>query len=69
VRAIEAGLLTIDEACARYSLSIDELLTWQRELARGGPGGLRVSRIQTHRNVRAERHPVPPRQRVQSGIG
>lgn len=63
VRALQAGLLSIDEACARYSLSIDELLVWQQELARDGQGGLRVSRIQAHRNVRAERHPVPSRPR------
>ena len=64
VRALQAGLLTLDEACARYSLSTDELLGWQRELARDGHGGLRVSRIQAHRNVRAERSPVPPRHRA-----
>ena len=34
VRGLQAGLLTFDEACARYSLSADELLSWQRELAR-----------------------------------
>src|SRR5215213_7132894 len=61
VRGLQAGLLTFDEACARYSLSADELLSWQRELARDGQDGLRVSRIQAHRNVRAERHPVPSR--------
>jgi hypothetical protein len=64
VRAIEAGSLAIDEACSRYSLSIDELLEWQRELARDGQGGLRVSRIQAHRNVRPERHPAPPRRQL-----
>jgi len=72
VRALQAGLLTIDEACARYSLSIDELAAWQRELARDGQGGLRVSRIQAHRNVRPERghigpasaHPFAPCSRV-----
>ena len=63
VRALQAGLLTIDEACARYSVSIDELLSWERELARDGEGGLRVSRVQAHRKVRAERHPVPVRRR------
>ena len=72
VRALQAGLLTIDEACARYSLSIDELAAWQRELARDGQGGLRVSRIQARRNVRPERghigpasaHPFAPCSRV-----
>ena len=29
VAAIRGGLLSIDEACDRYKLSTEELLTWQ----------------------------------------
>ncbi len=49
VAAVEGGLLTFDEACARYSLSIEELTSWQRAVHRSGMPGLRVTRIQLYR--------------------
>jgi Protein of unknown function (DUF1153) len=30
VAAVRHGLITFDEACERYSLSLDEYLSWQR---------------------------------------
>jgi len=30
VAAVQAGLLTIDDACARYELSREEFLSWER---------------------------------------
>jgi len=50
VAAVEGGLLTFDEACARYSLSIEELTSWQRAVHRSGMPGLRVTRIQLYRD-------------------
>ncbi len=49
VAAVEGGLLTFDEACARYSLSIEELTSWQRAVHRSGMPGLRVTRSQLYR--------------------
>jgi hypothetical protein len=49
VAGVRAGLITIDEACERYSLSIDEFLSWQRLLAKHGLPGLRTTRIKTYR--------------------
>ena len=54
VAAVRGGLLSLEEACERYSLTVDEFLSWQRSLERGGLPGLRVTRIQDSRpNARA----------------
>ena len=44
VAAVEAGLLTVDEACDLYRLSLEEFLGWQRAIHRSGVKGLCVSR-------------------------
>jgi hypothetical protein len=49
VAAVRAGLLTIEEACRRYSLSEEELVAWQRAIDKHGLGGLRVTRLQDFR--------------------
>lgn len=49
VAGVRAGLISLDEACAMYSLSIDEFLLWQRQLDRHGLEGLKVTRIADYR--------------------
>jgi hypothetical protein len=50
VAAVAGGLLSIDEACKRYSLSLEEEFTrWQSTLERNGMRGLRVTRVQQNR--------------------
>lgn len=49
VAAVNGGLLTVDEACARYRLSLEEFVGWQRAIDRSGLPGLRVTRIQDYR--------------------
>ncbi len=49
VLAVEGGLLTLEEACNRYSLSVDEFLSWQRSFDRHGLPGLRTTRLQEYR--------------------
>jgi hypothetical protein len=51
VAAVSGGLLTVDEACARYGLSLEEFAGWQRAVDRSGMPGLRVTRIQHYRDV------------------
>jgi Protein of unknown function (DUF1153) len=53
VRNVEAGLLTLDEACSRYAISVEEFLLWQRRLARHGARGLRVGAF---KDIRESRH-------------
>ena len=49
VAAVRGGLLTVEEACDRYALTIDEFLSWQRLMDRHGLPGLRVTRVQDYR--------------------
>jgi hypothetical protein len=49
VSAVEAGQLSVEEACERYSLTIEEFLSWQVRLAQHGPAALQTSKIKRHR--------------------
>jgi hypothetical protein len=49
VAALSGGLLSFDEACSRYTLTMEELLGWQRAVDRSGIPGLRVTRLQHYR--------------------
>lgn len=51
VAAVNGGLLTIDEACDRYSLTLEEFASWQRAVERSGMAGLRVTRLQHYRDL------------------
>ena len=51
VAAVNGGLLTIDEVCQRYSLTLEEFASWQRAVDRSGMQGLRVTRIQHYRDL------------------
>ena len=51
VAAVNGGLLTVDEACARYTLTLEEFATWQRAVDRSGMAGLRVTRIQHYKSL------------------
>ena len=55
VSAVHGGLLTHDEACDRYSLTVEEFVSWQRAVDRSGMQGLRVTRIQHYRELYARR--------------
>jgi hypothetical protein len=60
VAAVTGGLLTVDEACERYGLSLEEFTRWQGAISSRGMRGLRVTRIQEYRGFNKE-------QRTQSG--
>jgi hypothetical protein len=49
VAAVRGGLLSIEEACERYKLTVDEFLSWQRSIDKHGLPGLRATRIQEYR--------------------
>jgi hypothetical protein len=46
VAAVHGGLLSVDEACDRYGLKIEELASWQRAIELSGMRGLRATRAQ-----------------------
>jgi hypothetical protein len=49
VTAVRRGVLSLDEACARYRLSVEEFTSWQRLIERHGMAGLRTTRLQDYR--------------------
>lgn len=51
VAAVNGGMLTIEEACARYDLTLEEFAGWQRAIDRSGLRGLRVTRLQHYREA------------------
>jgi hypothetical protein len=51
--AINAGQLSLEQACERYDLSLDELTLWRRAVQRSGVQGLRVTRIQHYKSLYA----------------
>jgi Protein of unknown function (DUF1153) len=50
VAAVRGGLLSLDDACKRYTLTMDEFLSWQASIDEYGLAGLRTTRIQHYRN-------------------
>jgi len=55
--AVRTGLLSLDEACVRYGITSEELLSWQRLLDEHGLRGLRATRLQEYRH--AASRPAP----------
>ncbi|GAB5510403.1 MAG: DUF1153 domain-containing protein [Cohaesibacteraceae bacterium] len=49
VAAVRGGLLSLEEACERYRLTVEEFLSWQMSIDRHGLAGLRTTRIQQYR--------------------
>jgi hypothetical protein len=49
VEAVNGLLLSVDEACALYSISLEEFTGWQRAVERSGMPGLRVTRLRQYR--------------------
>jgi hypothetical protein len=46
VAAVRGRILTLDEACEQYALSVQEYLTWQHGIDLFGSAGLRVTEPQ-----------------------
>ena len=55
VAAVRFGVLTIQDACQRYNLSLEEFLAWQRAIDRHGVPGLRTTRLQIYRDSNTRR--------------
>ena len=49
---VRAGLISLEDACERYKLSVEEFLSWQKLIEDYGMRGLRATRIQKYRNRR-----------------
>lgn len=51
IAAVRGGLITMDDACKKWSLTEEELASWQRLFDRGGLKDLRATKI---RDIRAD---------------
>ena len=49
VAAVRGGLLSLESACERYSLTAEEFASWERAIDRHGMQGLRATRVQQYR--------------------
>jgi hypothetical protein len=49
IAAVRGGLLTLEEACGRYMLTVDEFLSWQHMIDLYGLAGLRTTKVQKYR--------------------
>ena len=49
VAGVRNGLISLEDACNRYKLSVEEFLTWQRLIDQHGMRGLRTTRLQQYR--------------------
>ena len=46
VAAVRGGLISLEDALARYRLTAEEFLAWQKAIDKWGKQGLRTTRIQ-----------------------
>lgn len=49
VCAVRGGLLSLEEACGRYRLTVEEFLSWQASIERHGLIGLSATRVRAYR--------------------
>lgn len=50
VAGVRAGIITLEEACRRYRLTVEEFVSWQRLIDKHGVRGLRATRLQQYRD-------------------
>ena len=48
IAALDAGWLSLEEACSRYSLTSEEIISWRSRMIRHGMRGLRATGIQQY---------------------
>jgi transposase-like protein len=46
VEAVLSGVITIEEVCRRYGMSVDEFLSWHNAMQRHGVQGLHINKLQ-----------------------
>src|ERR1700693_1127315 len=55
IEAVRGGWMPIEEVCEVYNISVDEFLTWERDIDRYGVYGLRSTRFQIYRDTDRKR--------------
>ena len=54
VAAVRGGLLSLEDACRKYTLSVEEFLSWQRAIDEDGLLGLRTTHVQDYRQDKSK---------------
>ena len=49
VAGVRGGLISLNDACRRYRLSVDEFRSWEKLLEKHGLAGLRATRAKKYR--------------------
>ena len=49
VAAVRGGLLSLESACDRYTLTEEEYASWEKAIDRHGLAGLRATKLQQYR--------------------
>lgn len=49
IKAVAAGLISEDEALARYALTQEEFESWKTAVAQHGPAALKITKLQRYR--------------------
>ncbi len=55
VAGVRNRLISLEDACSRYKLSVEEFLSWQRLIEQHGMRGLRTTRLQQYRQAEDDR--------------
>jgi transposase-like protein len=55
VDAVLNGVITIEEVCHRYGLSVEEFLSWHNAIQRHGVQGLHITNLKKYRYSRPKR--------------
>ena len=58
VLAVHAGLISLDEACRRYRLTVEEFWSWRNAIERHGLLALRTTHLQQYRHGEDEPGPA-----------
>lgn len=58
IAAVRTGVISLEDACRRYKISIEEFLAWQRLVDSYGLLGLRVTHLQDYRANNSARTPT-----------
>ena len=58
VAAVRGGLISLEEVCERYNLSVEEYQSWEKTLSQHGVRGLRTTKLQSYRVTETkDKHP------------
>lgn len=55
VEAVHSGIITIEQVCRRYSLSVEEFLSWHNTIQSHGVAGLQITKLRNYRHARPKR--------------